>query len=52
MRCALARGFAISGLFFNDPTQGAARGLACPGLLSIALIRAFGQELRRDLIRP
>jgi hypothetical protein len=37
IKFALSRGFASSGLYFVGFTQGGARGLACPGLLSAAL---------------
>jgi hypothetical protein len=54
IRFALSRGFAVSGLFCGRFTQGGARRLACPGLLSAALIRlsvcgfADRQDFGRD----
>jgi hypothetical protein len=36
MRRALSRGFVIGGGRFGPETQGGARRLACPGLLSVA----------------
>jgi hypothetical protein len=39
----------LAAMFLNDLTQGGARRLACPGLLPVALIRAFSLRLRRQL---